>query len=106
MALTIEELKELIQADEHRQLELKKTTGELSEFTNISSLDEKLIRGVVRLGVERGRLSDLTLTEPIEDVLGKWKLTTDNKPLNAASADYTREHPSAAYLISIQPAYC
>ena len=29
MALTIDELKELIQADEHRQLELKKTTGEL-----------------------------------------------------------------------------
>ena len=26
-------------------------------------------------GVERGRLSDLALTEPIEDVLGKWKLT-------------------------------
>ena len=106
MALTIEELKELIQADEHRQLELKKTTGELSEFTNISSLDEKLIRGVVRLGVERGRLSDLALTEPIEDVLGKWKLTTDNKPLNAATTDYTREYSSATYLISIQPAYC
>lgn len=31
MALTIEELKELIQADEHRQLELKKTTGELKD---------------------------------------------------------------------------
>ena len=26
MALTIDELKELIQTDEHRQLELKKTT--------------------------------------------------------------------------------
>lgn len=31
MALTIDELKELIQADEHRQLELKKTTGELKD---------------------------------------------------------------------------
>lgn len=31
MALTIEELKELIQADEHRQLELKKTIGELKD---------------------------------------------------------------------------
>lgn len=31
MALTIEELKELIQAEEHRQLELKKTTGELKD---------------------------------------------------------------------------
>ena len=31
MALTIEELKVLIQTDEHRQLELKKTTGELKD---------------------------------------------------------------------------
>ena len=62
-----------------------------SEFTDIGSLDEKLIRGVVRLGVERGRLSDLALTEPIEDVLGKWKLTTGNKPLNAATALFTKD---------------
>lgn len=31
MALTIDELKVLIQTDEHRQLELKKTTGELKD---------------------------------------------------------------------------
>ena len=31
MALTIDELKELIQTDDHRQLELKKTTGELKD---------------------------------------------------------------------------
>ena len=31
MAFTIEELKNLIQSDEHRQLELKKTTGELKD---------------------------------------------------------------------------
>ena len=31
MSLTIEELKNLIQNDEHRQLELKKTTGELKD---------------------------------------------------------------------------
>lgn len=31
MALTIDELKILIQSDEHRQLELKKTTGELKD---------------------------------------------------------------------------
>ena len=31
MALTIDELKILIQNDEHRQLELKKTTGELKD---------------------------------------------------------------------------
>ncbi len=31
MALTIDELKILIGSDEHRQLELKKTTGELKD---------------------------------------------------------------------------
>lgn len=31
MALTIEELNILIQSEEHRQLELKKTTGELKD---------------------------------------------------------------------------
>ena len=31
MALTTDELKILIQSDEHRQLELKKTTGELKD---------------------------------------------------------------------------
>ena len=31
MALTIDELKIQIQSDEHRQLELKKTTGELKD---------------------------------------------------------------------------
>ena len=62
-----------------------------SEFTDIGSRDEKLIRGVVRLGVERGRLSELALTEPIEDVLGKWKLTMGDRPLNAATALFTKD---------------
>ena len=51
MALTIDELKELIQSDEHRQLELKKTTGELKDgmhtdctFLNRESRDGSLIR--------------------------------------------------------------
>ena len=62
-----------------------------SEFADTNSLDEKLIRGVVRLGVERGRLSELALTEPIEDVLGKWKLMTGGRPLNAATALFTKD---------------
>ena len=62
-----------------------------SEFTDISSLDEKQIRGIVRLGVERGRLSELALTEPIEDVLSKWKLTIGERPLNAATALFTKD---------------
>lgn len=37
MALTIDELKVLIQSDEHRQLELKKTTGELKDGMHIEN---------------------------------------------------------------------
>lgn len=62
-----------------------------SDFTDISSLDEKLIRGVVLLGVERGRLTESALTEPIENILSKWKLITDNRPLNAATALFTKD---------------
>lgn len=62
-----------------------------SEFKSISSLDERLISGVVRLGVERGRLSEQALTEPIEDVLSKWKLLNDGRPLNAATALFTKD---------------
>lgn len=64
---------------------------QLSDFTDITSLDEKLIRGVVRLGVERGRLPDTALTDSIEDVLSKWRLLEGNKPLNAATALFTKE---------------
>ena len=61
-----------------------------SEFTSISSLDEKLIRGVVRLGVEKGRMMEQALTEPISDVLSKWKLVDGDRPLNAATALFTK----------------
>ena len=36
-------------------------------------------------------MSELALTEPIEDVLGKWKLTTGKRPLNAATALFTKD---------------
>jgi len=64
---------------------------QLSDFTDICSLDEKLVRGVVRLGVERGRIPEIAMTEPIADILNKWKLTNDGKPLNAATALFTKE---------------
>lgn len=64
---------------------------QLSDFTDIASLDEKLIRGVVRLGVERGRMPETAMTEPIKDILSKWKLLDGDKLLNAATALFTKE---------------
>ena len=64
---------------------------QFSDFTSINSLDEKLIRGVVRLGVERGRIPEIALTEPIIDILNKWKLINGTKLLNAATALFTKE---------------
>ena len=62
-----------------------------SDFKGIDSLDENLIRGVVRLGVERGRMPESAMTEPIKDILDKWKLLDGDKLLNAATALFTKE---------------
>ncbi len=59
------------------------------EALKIEDLDANLIRGVVRLGVERKRLPELALAEPIENVLSKLKLLTDGVPNNAAAALFT-----------------
>lgn len=61
-----------------------------SEFSDIASLDENLIRGVVRLGVERGRMNENAITEPIKDILDKWRLLDGDQPLNAATALFTK----------------
>ncbi|MCQ2771237.1 MAG: putative DNA binding domain-containing protein, partial [Clostridia bacterium] len=53
---------------------------------SISDLYEERIRGSVRLGVERGRMAPSALTEPLETILAKMNLLTDdNKPNNAAA---------------------
>ncbi len=36
-------------------------------------------------------MTELALTEPIEDVLCKWKLTTSERNLNAATALFTKD---------------
>ncbi len=59
------------------------------EGLQIQDLDVNLIRGAVRLGVERKRLPELALTEPLPDVLSKLKLLTDGVPNNAATALFT-----------------
>lgn len=54
-------------------------------------LDESKIRGVVRLGVERGRMNAAALVEPVDMILEKWKLLKDGKPTNGAAALFAKE---------------
>ena len=49
-------------------------------------LDERRIRGAIRLGVERGRLPETATAEAIEDVLIKWNLMIDGSLTNGAIA--------------------
>jgi predicted HTH transcriptional regulator len=44
----------------------------VADKITIGDLDEKKIRGLVRLGVEERRISEESLSEPIEVVLEKW----------------------------------
>ncbi len=59
--------------------ERKKAVG-----VGIADLNEELLRGAVRLGVERGRLPESALTAPVEKLLEKLRLVNDGEPNNAA----------------------
>ncbi len=59
--------------------ERKKAIG-----VSVADLNEELLRGAVRLGVERGRLPETALTIPVEKLLEKLRLISDGKPNNAA----------------------
>lgn len=62
-----------------------------SLFKSVDSVDEKLLRGVIRLGVERGRLPESAMTESAMDILRKWKLADGDALLNGATALFTKE---------------
>ena len=58
----------------------------VAEGVTLADLDEERIRGVVRLGVERGRIPATAEVESTEAILGKWNLMRDEKVLNGAVA--------------------
>jgi len=57
-----------------------------AEGLALADLDEKRIRGAVRLGVERGRMPATAETESVESLLNKWNLMREGKVLNGAVA--------------------
>ncbi len=60
-----------------------------AESINLDDLNENRLRGAIRLGVERGRMLETTLTENITTILDKLHLLTDGVPNNAAAALFT-----------------
>lgn len=58
----------------------------VNEYLEIGSLDENLIRGVVRMGVESGRLPETTMIEDIPLVLEKFNLSSSGGKLKNAAA--------------------
>lgn len=50
----------------------------------MADLNEKLIRGCIRLGVEGGRIPTSAMNAPIHDTLAKWKLLNNGVPTHGA----------------------
>lgn len=70
-----------------RAFEPKTYSWELrqAEGVTIDDLNEKHIRGCIRMGVEGGRIPVSALSEPISDTLSKWKLLKNGIPTNGAA---------------------
>ena len=57
-----------------------------ADHITIEDIDEKLIRGALRLGVEKNRMPATALTEPLTDIFSKLELMNGGVPNNAAAA--------------------
>ncbi|MCC8115141.1 MAG: ATP-binding protein [Bacteroidales bacterium] len=54
----------------------------MADSLTVSDLDENRIRGLVRLGVEGGRMPETAMYEPIENILRKSELLVNGRPNN------------------------
>ncbi|WP_165157705.1 ATP-binding protein [Parabacteroides sp. ZJ-118] len=59
--------------------------GQTANSITLADLNEKHIRGCIRLGVEGGRIPASAISAPIEDTLAKWKLLKNGVPTNGAA---------------------
>ena len=56
-----------------------------AEGVVLSDLNEKHIKGCIRLGVEGGRIPASAISTPAEEILAKWKLLRNGIPTNGAA---------------------
>ena len=69
---------------------------QLANGVTLADLNEKHIRGCIRLGVEGGRIPASAITAPLEETLAKWKLLSKGQPTNGAVmlfSDNIEEYP-------------
>lgn len=57
---------------------------QMADGVTLADLNEKHIRGCIRLGVEGGRIPASAMSAPIKDTLAKWNLLKNGKPTNGA----------------------
>lgn len=62
-----------------------------AENIRIEDLDEGRIRGAVRVGVEGGRISEMSLHASLEEILEKWELLENGVLNNAAAVLFSKK---------------
>ena len=70
--------------------------GQMADGITLADLNEKHIKGCIRLGVEGGRIPASAISVPIEETLVKWKLLKNGVPTNGATmlfSDNIDEYP-------------
>lgn len=68
----------------------------MADGITLADLNEKHIKGCIRLGVEGGRIPASAISVPIEETLVKWKLLKNGVPTNGATmlfSDNIDEYP-------------
>lgn len=67
------------------QPQLYSWESQTAEGITLADLNEKHIKGCIRLGVEGGRIPTSAINAPTEDTLIKWKLLKNGIPTNGAA---------------------
>lgn len=73
--------------------------NKVADGFSLSDLDEEMIRGVVRSGINGGRMPAVAVNDSIESILNKWHLIDGGKVSNAAVALFAKDIKDYSQLI-------